>query len=61
MTSLPTGFTILIKERQLSASSVNVAVNAVLFLYRITLGRNTEALAASVPHMKHPIGIALLI
>jgi site-specific recombinase XerD len=44
----------LIKERQLSASSVNVAVNAVRFLYGITLGRNTEALTASVPHMKHP-------
>jgi len=36
----------LIKERQLSASSVNVAVNAVRFLYGITLGRNTEALTA---------------
>ena len=45
----------LIKERQLSASSVNVAVNAVRFLYGITLGCNTEALTASVPHMKHPI------
>jgi integrase/recombinase XerD len=45
----------LIKERQLSASSVNVAVNAVRFLYGITLGRNTEALTASVPHMKHSI------
>ena len=45
----------LIKERQLSASSVNVAVNAVRFLYGITLRRNTEALTASVPHMKHPI------
>ena len=45
----------LIKERQLSASSVNVAVNAVRFLYGITLGSNTEALTASVPHMKHPI------
>src|ERR1700730_12194352 len=44
----------LIKERQLSASSVNVAVNAARFLYGITLGRNTEALTASVPHMKHP-------
>ena len=45
----------LIKERQLSASSVNVAVNAVRFLYGITLGRNTEALTTSVSHMKHPI------
>jgi hypothetical protein len=32
----------LIRERQLSASSVNVAVNAVRFLYGITLGRNTH-------------------
>ena len=32
----------LIKERQRSASSVNVAVNAVRFLYGITLGRNTS-------------------
>jgi hypothetical protein len=45
----------LIKERQLSASSVNVAVNAVRFLYGITLGRNTEGLTTSVPHMKHAI------
>jgi integrase/recombinase XerD len=29
----------LIKERQVSASSVNVAVNAVRFFYGITLGR----------------------
>ena len=28
----------------MSASSVNVAVNAVRFLYGITLGRNTEGL-----------------
>lgn len=45
----------LIKERHLSASSVNVAVNAVRFLYGITLGRDTEQLTASVPHMKHAI------
>ena len=45
----------LVKERQLSASSVNVAVNAVRFLYRTTLGRNTEGLTTSVPHMKHAI------
>jgi integrase/recombinase XerD len=45
----------LIKERHLSASSVNVAVNAVRFLYGITLGRDTEKLMASVPHMKHAI------
>ena len=45
----------LITERQLSASSVNVADNAVRFLYGITLGRNTEGLTRSVPHMKHAI------
>jgi len=43
----------LIKERQLSASSINVAVNAVRFLYAITLGRDTEGLTRSVPHIKH--------
>ena len=31
------------------------AVNAVRFIYGITLGRNTEALTTSVPHMKHAI------
>src|SRR3984893_3642730 len=41
-----------IKERQLSASSVNVAVSAVRFLYAVTLGRETVELMASVPHMK---------
>ena len=45
----------MIKERQLSASSVNVAVDALRFIYGITLGRNTEALTTSVPHMKHAI------
>jgi site-specific recombinase XerD len=45
----------LITERQLSASSVNVAVNAVRFLYGITLGRNTEGLTTSVPHMKQAV------
>jgi site-specific recombinase XerD len=44
----------LVKERQLSASSVNVAVNAVRFLYGITLGRDTEKLMRSVPRLKHP-------
>jgi integrase/recombinase XerD len=42
----------LVKERQLSASSVNVAANAVRFLYGITLGRDTEELIRSVPRMK---------
>jgi site-specific recombinase XerD len=48
----------LVKERHLSASSVNIAVNAVRFLYGITLERNTEALMASVPRMKHAIARA---
>src|SRR5260370_17118 len=42
----------LIKERQLSASSVNIAVSAVRFLYAVTLGRETLDLMASIPHMK---------
>src|SRR4029077_7193208 len=42
----------LIKERQLSASSVNIAVSAVRFLYAVTLGRETLDLMASVPHTK---------
>src|SRR6266571_172092 len=42
----------LIKERHQSASSVNIAVNAVRFLYGVTLGRDVEALLASVPRMK---------
>ena len=45
----------LIKERELSASSVNIAVNAVRFLYGVTLERNTDQLMASVPRMKHII------
>lgn len=42
----------LIRERQQSASSVNIAVNAVRFLYGVTLQRDVEALMAAVPHMK---------
>jgi site-specific recombinase XerD len=42
----------LIKERRQSASSVNIAVNAVRFLYSVTLGRDVEALLAAVPRMK---------
>src|ERR1700731_317722 len=38
----------LITERQLAASSVKVAVNAVRFLYGITLGRDTYWDNASV-------------
>src|ERR1700758_574812 len=45
----------LIKERELSASSVNIAVKAVRFLYGVTLERNTDQLMASVPRMKHSI------
>ena len=41
----------LIKERRLSASSVNVAALSL----GITLGRNSEGLTTSVPHMKHAI------
>ena len=44
----------LIKERKQSASSVNIAVNAVRFLYGVTLGRDTVELMASVPHTKCP-------
>jgi integrase/recombinase XerD len=42
----------LIKERQLSASSVNIAVSAVRFLYAVTLDRETLELMASIRHMK---------
>jgi integrase/recombinase XerD len=42
----------LIKERQLAASSVNIAVSAVRFLYAVTLGRETLELMASVSDMK---------
>ena len=42
----------LITERHQSASSVNVAVSAVRFLYGVTLGRETVDFMASVPHMK---------
>jgi site-specific recombinase XerD len=42
----------LIRERKHSASSVNIAVNAVRFLYAVTLQRNVDALMSAVPHMK---------
>jgi integrase/recombinase XerD len=45
----------LVKERKLSASSVNIAVNALRFLYGVTLERSTDELMASVPRMKHTI------
>src|SRR5260370_27950899 len=48
----------LIKERQLSDSSVNSAVSAVRFLYAVTLGRETLELMASVSDMKRATGRA---
>ncbi len=45
----------LIKERKQSASSVNIAVNAVRFLYSVTLGRDVAPLLASVPRMKRNV------
>jgi site-specific recombinase XerD len=42
----------LIRERKQSATSVNNAVNAVRFLYGVTLQRNVDAFMAAVPHMK---------
>lgn len=45
----------LIKERRLAASSVNIAVNAVRFLYGTTLGRDTAALLAAIPRMKRNV------
>jgi hypothetical protein len=51
---LRTGFITSI-ERELSASSVNIAVNAVRFSTAGSLGRNTDQLMASVPRMKHAI------
>jgi hypothetical protein len=45
----------LIKERQLAPSSVNIAVNAVRFLYGVTLGRDTAALLAAIPRMKRNV------
>ena len=46
----------LITERLLSASSVNVAVNAVRFLYAVTLGRETGRLDGIGPahEARHP-------
>jgi len=42
----------LIGERHLAASSVNIAVNAVRFLYGVTLQRDVGALMAGIPRMK---------
>src|SRR5580693_6127226 len=48
----------LIKERQLAASSIHIAVSAVRFLYAVTLGRERIDLVTSVPQMKRAIGPA---
>src|ERR1700751_4017441 len=48
----------LITERQLSASSVNIAVSAVRFLYAVTLGRETLDLMGSGSDMKRATGRA---
>ena len=40
------------EKRQLSASSINIAVNAVRFLYQTKLGRATAEIFAKVPRMK---------
>jgi len=42
----------LIGERHMAASSVNIAVNAVRFLYGTTLQRDIDALMAAIPRMK---------
>jgi integrase/recombinase XerD len=42
----------LIGERHLAPSSVNIAVNAVRFLYGVTLQRDIQALMAGIPRMK---------
>ena len=42
----------LIRDRHLAPSSVNIAVNAVRFLYALTLQRKVEDLLAAIPRMK---------
>jgi site-specific recombinase XerD len=42
----------LIRERKQSPSSLNIAVNAVRFLYGVTLQRDVQALLAAIPRMK---------
>jgi site-specific recombinase XerD len=42
----------LIRERKLASSSVNIAVNAVRFLFQTTLGRDTAELFAKIPRIK---------
>src|SRR5258707_3839932 len=45
----------LIKERQLAASSIKIAVSAVRFLYAVTLARERIDLMASVRTMQSSI------
>ena len=45
----------LVRERKLSSSSVNIAVNAARFLYGVTLGRDLHELFAKVPRIKREI------
>ena len=42
----------LIRDRELAASSVNIAVNGVRFLYAVTLKRDVAQLMAGIPRMK---------
>jgi integrase/recombinase XerD len=42
----------LIRDRHLAPSSVNIAVNAVRFLYAVTLQRSVAELLAAIPRMK---------
>lgn len=45
----------LIRERHLAPSSVNIAVNAVRFLYAVTLQRPVAELLAAIPHLKRNV------
>jgi site-specific recombinase XerD len=45
----------LIRDRHLAPSSVNIAVNAVRFLYGVTLQRDVQELLAAIPHLKRNV------
>lgn len=45
----------LLRERQLSASTLTVVVSAIRFLYGVTLGRDLSELHAKVPRLKTPV------
>jgi integrase/recombinase XerD len=45
----------LIRDRKLAASSVNIAVNGVRFLYAVTLQREVAPLLAAIPRMKRNV------